>query len=170
MQQHLGENMVKITHGLSQNKPNEEPSCCHPWQLPQCMNTSAFSRSSFRETVMSACLEMCLDAECISLNPLALFKPFCLNTRADCLEKLAFLLPCFYRAHYFWKGMCVCAFYYFHLSLQLVREKICWLQNEKFAGAGLSATATTGSVENREQNWDISSVIYSNSKFCIWFY
>lgn len=103
MQQHLGENMVEITHRLSQNKPNEEPSCCHPWQLPQCMNTLVLSRSSFRETVMSACLDMCLDSECISLNPLALFKPFCLNTHAACLEELGFLLPCFYRAHYFWK-------------------------------------------------------------------
>lgn len=106
MQQHLGENMVEVTHWLSQNKLNQEPSCCHPWQLPQCVNTSV--RSCFRETVMSACLEMCLDSECISLNLLALFKALCLNIHADCLEKLAFLLPYFYRAHPIWKGLCVC--------------------------------------------------------------
>lgn len=57
---------------------------------------------------MSACLEMCLDSECISLNPLVLLKAFCLNIHADYLEKLGFLLPYFYRAHLIWKGVCVC--------------------------------------------------------------
>lgn len=59
---------------------------------------------------MSTCLEVlsaCLDSECISLNPLALFKAFYLNIHADLLEKLAFLLPYFYKACLIWKGGCV---------------------------------------------------------------
>lgn len=32
----------------------------------------------------------------------------------------------------------------------MVKKKAFWLQNEKFAGGGLSATTTTSSVENRE--------------------
>lgn len=153
MQQHLGENMVEITHRLSQNKLNQEPSCHHPWQLHQCVNTSV--GSCFREALMSACLEMCLDSECIALNPLALFKAFCFDIHADYLEKLAFLLPYFYRFHLIWKGggggggMSVWGFY-FHLSLWMVKKKGFWLQNEKFAGGGVSATTTTGSLENRE--------------------
>lgn len=53
---------------------------------------------------MSVFLEMCLESECISLNPMALFKAFCLNIHASSLEELAFLLSYFYRVHLIWKG------------------------------------------------------------------
>lgn len=72
---------------------------------------------------MSACLEMCLDSECISLNPLALLKAFCLNIHADYLEKLGFFTAIFLQSSSYLEG-CVCVFCYFHLSLQMVKKKV----------------------------------------------
>lgn len=169
MQQHLGENMVEITHRLSQNKLNQEPSCHHPWQLHQCVNTSV--GSCFREALMSACLEMCLDSECIALNPLALFKAFCFDIHADYLEKLAFLLPYFYRFHLIWKGGgggegCLCGFFIsiFHSG---------WWRRKAFDSRMRSLLVVVSLLPPLQVHWKTGSKTgilvqrYSNSEFCM---
>lgn len=166
MQQHLGENMVEITHRLSQNKLNQEPSCYHPWQQHQCVNTSV--GSCFREVLMSVCLEMCLDSECIALNPLALFKAFCLNIHADYLEKLAFLLPYFYRSHLIWKGGggCLCVFFIstFHSG---------WWRRKSFDSKMRSLLLVVSLLPPLQVHWKTGSKTgilvqwYSNSEFCM---
>lgn len=53
---------------------------------------------------MSACLEMCLDSECTSLNPLALFKAFYLNIL---FRKACFFTAVFLQSSSYLEG-CVC--------------------------------------------------------------